>query len=171
MCENSKVVIYLVLSHDKIRGENSVPTLRMKRVDLQGQYTHWMNNFKFGQEIFWKNRFMSFVKIQGSKFLQIVSQAKISKFLWSGGKKEKPVKGKALPESFVLPCPCGFPQPLWPLFFSILTKFRCFLHFLNNQITIKYFQSASDTFQKEVEILFQHGREIPLQSILSSDYK
>lgn len=36
MCENSVVVIYLVLSQDKIREEKSIPTLRMKEWSKSG---------------------------------------------------------------------------------------------------------------------------------------
>lgn len=44
--------------------------------------------------------------MQGSEFLQIVSQAKISKFLWTGEKEiGKAIKGKAVPESFIFPLP------------------------------------------------------------------
>lgn len=146
---------------NKRRKINSHPNT--ESVVLQGHCTNWMNNFKCGQQTFGKNRFTSFVKIQGSVFLQIVSQAKISTFLWSSREGRKSSLRQSSAWILYTPLvPTAFHRPYDPHFFLNLTKSSSFLHFLDNPITIKYFQPASDTFQKEVEVLFQCGRTTPL---------
>lgn len=92
MCENSVVVIYLVLSHDKIREEKSIPTRRMKewsKSGLAGAINQLNEQSQIWTTDFWEEQIYTLCERMGSEILSVVLQAKISKFLRAKGRKRR----------------------------------------------------------------------------------